>query len=152
MLHLSFYWGLITALNAVVLSLWIGSMFYYCFGLQASLSLLDKTQKTSISLQGLRKLFQFNWINAPIALLCQAALAYHQMAHSQTNGMILSWNAIAALLFVFLLIILQFYNFTGNYQKARRSIRPKQEVFHKINTVIKLSILIGILDIILVNL
>lgn len=146
MSHVTFDWNVAFALNAIAISLWIGSLFYHVFGLQSSLGLLDQTQKTSVLLQSLKKLFHFNWGNAFIALICQSILFVHQYLNSAIN-----WLSYLTLSIIILMILLQFYGFTTSYRKARRALRPKNSVFNQINKTLKLNILLGILNIILLN-
>lgn len=146
MSHVSLYWEPIAALNDIVLALWVGSLFYHIFGLQPSLGLLDQTQKISVLLQSLKKLFQFNWINAVIALICQGAMFIHLYLSNTAN-----WSNYSDIIIIILMVFVQFYSFTTPYRKARRALRPKGPLFDKINTMLKLNIILGILNLILLN-
>lgn len=141
----AFYWEPITAIHTITLALWIGSIFYYVFGLQSCLSLLDPTQKTSLQLQSLRKLFQFSWINAFLALITQIA-AIGLTFLNNPNITAITWSTYAAIIIVCLMFIIQFYVFTTAYRKARRALRPKPAVFTKINTPLKLIVFLGIIN------
>ncbi|MDI2113495.1 hypothetical protein [Commensalibacter nepenthis] len=145
MSQIAFYWGPINAVHNIGFTLWIGGIFYYIFGLQSCLSLLDPTQKTSLQLQSLRKLFQFNWIFGVITLVTQAALLFRNSydIHSIT------WSSWAALGLVIVMIILQFSVFTSAYRKARRALRPKPEIFRNINNPLKLIIFLGVISLVL---
>lgn len=145
MSQIAFYWGPLTAIHNITIALWIGSIFYYVFGLQSCLSLLEPTQKNSVQLQSLRKLFQFNWINGGIVVLTQAALIFQKKSDIST----ITWSLWAALIITFLMIILQFYVFTNAYRKARRALRPKPEVFRKINMPLKFIVFLGIINLVL---
>lgn len=145
MSQIAFYWGPLTAIHNITISLWIGSIFYYAFGLQSCLGLLDPTQKNSVQLQSLRKLFQFNWINGGIVILTQAALIFQKSFDVST----ITWSVWAAFIITVLMIIVQFYVFTSAYRKARRALRPKPEVFRKINTPLKLIVFLGIINLVL---
>lgn len=145
MSQIAFYWGPINAVHHISFAFWIGSMFYYIFGLQSCLSLLDPTQKTSLQLQGLRKLFQFSWIFGVTTLLTQALLLFSNSFDIHT----ITWSAWAALTIIVIMIILQFSVFTSAYRTARRALRPKPEVFRKINNPLKLIIFLGIIDLVL---
>ncbi|OUI79270.1 hypothetical protein HK18_01500 [Commensalibacter intestini] len=141
----AFYWEPIAAIHTITLALWIGSIFYYVFGLQSCLSLLDPTQKTSLQLQSLRKLFQFSWINAFLALITQIAAMGLTLLNTPHITAI-TWSTYAAIIVVFLMFIIQFYVFTTAYRKARRALRPKPAVFTKINTPLKLIVFLGIIN------
>ncbi|CAI3930267.1 MULTISPECIES: hypothetical protein [Commensalibacter] len=145
MSQIAFYWGPLTAIHNITIALWIGSIFYYVFGLQSCLSLLDPTQKNSLQLQALRKLFQFNWINGIIVFVTQGVLIFHNDFELSN----IAWSAGAALVIIIIMLILQFYVFTTSYSKARRALRPKPEVFRKINTPLKLIVFLGILNLVL---
>lgn len=141
----AFYWEPITAIHTITLALWIGSIFYYVFGLQSCLSLLDPTQKTSLQLQSLRKLFQFSWVNAFLALITQIAAISLTLLNNPHIAAI-TWSTWAAMIIIIVMFIIQFYVFTTAYRKARRALRPKPAVFSKINTPLKLIVFLGIIN------
>lgn len=141
MSQIAFYWGPLNAVHNITMALWIGSIFFYIFGLQSCLSLLDPTQRNSVQLQSLNKLFQFNWLNAIIVILTQAAILFLSDGYNIKHP-----SAIIAMGIVIIMIILQFIVFTNSYRKARRALRPKPEIFRKINTPLKLIVFLGIID------
>ncbi|MDI2090391.1 hypothetical protein [Commensalibacter oyaizuii] len=140
----AFYWGPICTLHAISMALWIGSIFYYAFGVQSCLSLLDPTQKNSVQLQCLRKLFQFSWISGPIAFITQATLLISPSFKDHTL-----WAVYGSILLILIMIVMQFYIFTTSYRKARRALRPKPNLFTQINNPLKLIVFLGIIDFVL---
>lgn len=146
MLHLTFYLKIISSLNAITLTLWIGSLFYYILSVQSSVSLLDKTLKSSVLLQNLKKFYQVNGITAVITILCQGILFTSHYLNQSLN-----WLSYLFLFTIILMIFIHFYGFSNLYQKASRAIRPKSELYKKINNNFKLNLFLGIINIILLN-
>lgn len=146
MAHMNFYWGIITSINSIALSLWIGSLFFYCLSVRSSVGLLDKTLKSSVLLQNLKRIYQLNGFNAFAILICQLILFIHHYFDKTVN-----WSGYAAIITTILMIILHLYSFTSAYQKANRSIRPKTDLYNKICNIFKLIIFLGIIDILLLN-
>lgn len=146
MSHMAFYWNSLSALTILGLALWIGNMFYYVFGLYPSLGLLDPTQKSSVLLQGLKRLSLFSSVSAFLTFTCQVILLIHfYLSHT------INWLYYSTLCITLLMLILQFYGFTKAYQKVRRALRPKINMFSKINSLLKYNLILGILDLILMN-
>lgn len=146
MIHMTFFWKIIISLNSITLSLWIGSLFYYIISVTSSVGLLDNIQKSSILLQNLKKLYQYNGINSLLTVLFQISLFIHLYIKKVINEV-----SYLTFLTIILMVILHFYSYSSIYQKAKRAIRPKANLYNKINNILKFICFLGIINITLIN-
>ncbi|QHI95697.1 hypothetical protein GT348_04980 [Aristophania vespae] len=100
--------------------------------------LLDTAQRNSTQIQAYARYFRALWHVVPLALITGACLFIH-------DGQGLGWpfhlmagcGVIMALIFAL--------TFFGPYQKARRSIRPQQNLFNSMSRRILLMSVLGII-------
>lgn len=142
MLHSYFLWKSIISIHTIALAIWIGSLFFHAFCLPSCLKLLDQTQRNSVQLQSLQKLFSLNWITIFLSVVCQAFLS----SLYPINASI--WINYIPLALIILMTLLQVYTFVKPYQQVRRAIRPKSTQFEKIYNYFKLIVVLGLISII----
>lgn len=135
-------WNFILAVHIVSFVTWIGGNIFICIALFSSLKLLDKTSRSSVLLQSLKRYF-IGVFHALITLFITGALLiYHIGPHAfESKGII----GMAVLAILIALIFIKTY--LGPFKKASRSIRPQDETFLSIRKQFLIIVLLGIIAI-----
>ena len=117
-------WSLILTLHLAGMAVWVGGALYSGLILPPSLSLLDKTQKASVSLQAMRRYFRMSWPVIPAVLISGWLMILHEGGFA-----VVPWTTNAMQLLGLVMAALTLRAFAGPYQKARRALRPQQDTF-----------------------
>ena len=141
-------WALVLAVHLLGMALWVGGIAYALLVLRPSLSLLDATQRASVTLQSLRRLFRVIWHVMPLVLASGWAMEIGReggFAHADWHI-----NAMQGLALVMSGVFL--WAFFGPFRKARRAIRPKPETFESIRSLLGSMLVLGALIVVVASL
>ncbi|MDG6094842.1 hypothetical protein LOC54_06915 [Acetobacter sp. AN02] len=115
-------WSLVLTLHIAGITAWVGGALYSSLILPPSLTLLDKTQRTSVMLQALRRYFRMSGHVVPAVLVSGWLMILHEGGFA-----VMPWTVNAMQALALVMAFLTFRAFSGPYQKARRAMRPGQE-------------------------
>ena len=144
----SILWGLVLAVHLLGMAVWVGGSAYALVVLRPSLTLLDATQRSSVTLQSLKRFFRLLWHVMPLVLLSGWAMEIGReggFAHADWHI-----NAMQGLGIVMAGTFL--WAFFGPFRKARRAIRPKPETFESIRSLVNMMLVIGIAIVVVASL
>lgn len=140
------WWSLILFVHLACISVWIGGAIYAAFVLTPSLTLLDGTQRVSVHLQTLKRFFLVLWHVIPLTLLSGWSMIFHMGGFTHLIWPINVMQILGLLMAVLFLLL-----FFGPYQKIRRAIRPRPELFSNIRRIVIMNIFIGLITILVAS-
>lgn len=147
MTHLIIYRNTIFCIAMLLNSLWFGCNFFYVYAVQHSVSLLNSVQQTSIKLQCLKKLFLINWGCLLLLLIMESLL----ILMKGFSTLVVQYLLIGAFTMIVIALFILYRADFKFYTNAKRSIRPKSELFDKINTLLKFIVILSIINCALLN-
>lgn len=135
-------WSLILALHLAGMAVWVGGATYAIAVLRPSLNLLDKTQRSSVHLQTLQRFLRILWHVMPIVLATGWLMILRDGGFAAVP-----WTINAMQLLGLIMAGLFLRIFFGPYRKARRAIRPQQQTFDSIRSLMLGVVACGLLAI-----
>ena len=141
-------WSLVLAIHLLGMAVWVGGAAYALLVLRPSLSLLDATQRASVTLQSLKRFFRLVWHAMPLVLASGWAMEIgREGGFARADWHI---NAMQGLALVMAAVFL--WIFFGPFRKARRAIRPKPETFESIRSLLGMTLVLGIAIVVVASL
>ncbi|MFT8718288.1 hypothetical protein [Acetobacter sp.] len=135
-------WSLVLTLHIAGMAVWVGGATYAVAVLRPSLTLLDKAQRSSVHLLTLKRFLRVVWHVMPTVLITGWIMILHEGGFA-----VMPWTTNVMQLLGVIMAGLFLRVFYGPYQTARRAIRPKQETFDSIRTLMLGVIACGMLTI-----